>query len=276
MRLRSIPRADRLLGRFPHLTAFSAAELLLLALIAMQAARLVWIVVTPVGPVGDYKGATPLLPPGDSALADFDPFFRLAGGGAAVVTSLNLSLHGIREDRATGRGSAIIALPDGSQHSFGVGEEIMPGVTLAEVGFESVTIRRNGALEQVFLDQSGSVPPAAPVPGAPASNAVSAPTGPAPVPAQPSSAAPAAPPIRFQTRMNEGRVDGIIVAPGDDGGQAFRAAGFAPGDVIVSVNGQRISSPEQARALVQGSNGRATVLVDRAGRTVPIVVRLDL
>src|SRR5688572_20128375 len=134
MRLRSHPRGERLFRRFPRFTALSALELLLLALIAVQSARLVWTLVTPVGPVGDWRpGGALALPAGDSALSDFDPFFRLsAGGGPAVVTGLNLKLHGVREDRATGRGSAIIALPDGTQRSFGVGEEIMPGVRLAQ------------------------------------------------------------------------------------------------------------------------------------------------
>ena len=124
-------------------------------LIAVQAARLFWMLVSPVGPVGDWRPESRLAAPGDAALANFDPFFRLqAAGGPAVVTSLNLKLHGIREDRASGRGSAIIALPDGRQLSFAVGEEIMPGVILTAVAFDNVTISRNGAMEQIFLDQS--------------------------------------------------------------------------------------------------------------------------
>src|SRR5688572_21948232 len=162
MRLAINPRAARRLGRLPRPTAASAFELLLLALIAVQAARLVWILVTPVGPVGDWKGAAGLSLPDGSALADFDPFFRLSAGGPAVVTSLDLKLYGVREDRATGRGSAIIALPDGTQQSFAVGDQIMPGVTLAEVGFDNVTILRGGAAEQIFLDQSEPAEAAAP------------------------------------------------------------------------------------------------------------------
>src|SRR5688572_28966823 len=174
MRLRTHPRTERLFRRLPRFTALSALELLLLALIAVQAARLIWTVVTPVDPVGAWRPATAFaLPAGDSALADFDPFFRLSAAGApAVVTGLSLKLHVVREDRATGRGSAIIALPNGTQSSFAVGEEIMPGVTLAQVSFDSVTINRNGVPEQIFLDQSApaqnsaatAVPPPAPAP----------------------------------------------------------------------------------------------------------------
>ena len=148
-------RSIVLLRRLPRPTVYSAAELILLLLIAVQAARLFWILVAPIGPVGDWRTQSALAAPGDAVLGDFDPFFRIqAGSGPAVVTSLNLTLHGTREDRATGRGSAIIALPDGRQMSFMVGEEIMPGVRLTAVGFDNVTIDRQGTAEQIFLDQS--------------------------------------------------------------------------------------------------------------------------
>ena len=269
----------RLRGRLPRLTAFSALELLLLSLIAIQAARLFWIQVTPVGPVGDWKapGALAALPGAGSALTGFDPFFRLSGaGGPAVVTALDLKLFGVREDRATGRGSAIIALPDGSQQSFAVGDEIMPDVTLTEVAFDSVTISRGGTPEQIFLDQSS---PAETVGGAEAAPTATTAPAPAPAPGQtqppPAPAAPPTPgqPIQFQPRVSGGRVSGVVVSPGGDG-QAFRRAGFAPGDVIVSVNGQRVSSMEQARALMRQS-GDVNVVVDRGGRAVPMRVRLD-
>ncbi len=263
------PRTERLLARLPRPTVYSAAELALLTLIAIQAARLFWIVATPVGPVGDWKAVSALAMPADgAALAGFDPFFRLAGGaGPAVVTSLNLKLHGVREDRATGRGSAIIALPDGRQMSFAVGEEVVPGVVLTAVGFDNVTISRGGAPEQIFLDQS---PPAQNV-GGPETGAPPGPpgqAGSAPAPAQPGE------PINFQPRLAGGRVTGVIVSPGASA-DAFRAAGFVQGDVIVAVNGQRVSSMEQARALIGRTGGEVNVVVDRGGRAVPMRVRLN-
>ena len=171
MRLALDPRARRLLRRLPRTTVYSVLELILLSLLAMQCARLVWTLITPLGPVGDWKTEAALRPaqPTTSALlGSFDPFFRASPGAAAtpaVVTSLNMKLFGVREDRASGRGSAIIGVGDGQQRSFLVGEEIMPGVTLTAVGFDSVTVSRGGAPEQLFLDQS---PPATTVgPGAP-------------------------------------------------------------------------------------------------------------
>ena len=200
MRLALDPRARRLLRRLPRNTVYSAMELVLLSLLAVQCARLAWTLVTPLGPVGDWKAGSALRPvaPGSSAvLASFDPFFRLSGGGAtpAVVTSLNLKLFGVREDRASGRGSAIIGTPDGQQRSFAVGEEIMPGVTLTAVGYDNVTVSRS-------------------------------------------------------------------------------AAGLQPGDVVTSVNGQRITSAEQARGIAARlRGGEANVEVERGGRTVSLRVR---
>ena len=258
----------RLVVLLRRLTVYSATELLLLVLIAVQAARLIWTLTTPVGPVGDWKAMTAQMPRADGAvLAAFDPFFRLSAGGPVVVTALNLKLTGVTEDRATGRGSAIIQLPDGRQLSFAVGEEIMPGVTLAGVGFDNVTISRGGAQEQLFLDQSQP----APVAGAEASGTqpqVVTPQGPVAV------SAPVASGISFMPRFAGGAVNGVIVAPGNDGGRAFSAAGFQPGDVIVAVNGQRVTSLEQARAAL-GTGGAVSMMVERGGRGVLLQVRLN-
>ena len=247
----------------------------MLSLLAVQSARLVWTIVTPVDPIGEWRSASALRPalPGAAALlGSFDPFFRLSGeAGPMVVTSLNLKLFGVREDRASGRGSAIIGTPDGQQRSFAVGDEIVPGVRLVAVGFDSVTIDRGGVSEQLFLDQSepatvrrrararavrlASSPMIGAAPGAPRSSIATD--------------------VQFQPRLNGNQVSGVIVRP-QGSGDAFRAAGFAPGDVIVAVNGQRISSADQARALAGRFNGRGevTVTVDRDGRSLPLRVRL--
>jgi general secretion pathway protein C len=272
MRLALDPRARRLLRRVPHTTVYSVLELLLLSLLAIQAARLVWTIVTPVDPIGDWKASSalrPAMPVSRSLLEGFDPFFRLSGGNSPmVVTSLNLKLYGVREDRASGRGSAIVGTPDGQQRSFAVGEEIVPGVKLIAVGFDSVTIDRGGTPEQLFLDQSGAA-------------SVVAPAAPSASTTSPFMAAPPPPPgaptavgqFQFQPRSVGGRVTGFIVMPSGSG-DAFRTAGFAPGDVIVAVNGQRITSAEQGRALAsQIAASGATVEVDRGGRTVSLRLR---
>ena len=273
MRLALDPRARRLLRRVPRSTVFSAFELVLLSLLAVQSARLVWTIVTPVDPIGEWRTATALRPalPGAAALlGSFDPFFRLSGeAGPMVVTSLNLKLFGVREDRASGRGSAIIGTPDGQQRSFAVGDEIVPGVRLVAVTFDGVTIDRGGVSEQLFLDQSE---PATMV-GAPAT---ATPLGLPMIGAMPGAPRSSiATDVQFQPRLDGNQVNGVIVRP-QGSGDAFRAAGFAPGDVIVAVDGQRIASADQARALAGRFNGRGevTVTVDRDGRSLPLRVRL--
>jgi len=134
-------------------------EVVLIVFVAVQAARLFWIVVTPATPLGEIRKA----PQDLAANPDFDPFFRShAAPGAAVVTSLALKLFGTRVDEAMGGGSAIIETPDGIQSSFLVGEEIVPGVKLKSVSYDSATIDRGGANEQIFLDQSIAAPVAQP------------------------------------------------------------------------------------------------------------------
>jgi S1-C subfamily serine protease len=74
--------------------------------------------------------------------------------------------------------------------------------------------------------------------------------------------------------MAAGGVTGVMVTPGSDGGRALSAAGLQPGDVIVAVNGQRVTSLDQARAAM-GGGGTVSVMVERGGRAVPLVVRLN-
>ncbi|HEY0324574.1 MAG TPA: type II secretion system protein N [Allosphingosinicella sp.] len=206
------PRAERLLARLPRLTVYSAGELLLLVLVAVQAARLFWALLTPLGPVGEYRALSTAIPIQQSVgtLASFDPFFRQTAGAAATVTvtALDIRLYGTLEDRATGRGSAIIGTPDGRQMSYRVGEEIMPGVVLTAVAFDHVTVTRGGAPEQLFLDQSTA--PAGPAgPGVPTSpqNPMMTPPQPVPVVRVPPPAAPPPPAMQPSNTTQPMRVN---------------------------------------------------------------------
>ena len=163
------PRAERLLTRLRTVSVYSLAELLLIILIAIQCARLFWGVLTPLGPVGDYRALDRMAAAAAprQSLGAFDPFFRQAPGaqGPVTVTALDIRLYGISGNQATGGGSAIVSAGEGGeQRSVMVGEEIMPGVTLTAIGFDFITISRGGASEQLYLDQTpapapGTVPP---------------------------------------------------------------------------------------------------------------------
>ncbi len=275
-------RIQRMLRRLPHTRWFTVLEIILISVLAVQCARLFWAIATPVGPVGDWRGdaGVPALAAPDMVLLEtFDPFFRLEGNARVVVTDLDLSLFGIRMDQASGRGSAIIALPNGEQDSFSVGDEIIPGVTLEAVGFDFVSISRNGSSEQIFLDQSGS--PASASSQAPTPAARAAPSQPAvsrqanrPSTDRVTPSALAAG-TQISPRREGDRLTGIVLQPSGGSADALRAAGFEPGDVIVSINGERVQDMGQAVSFANNlGTGDRFVQVERDGETISFRARV--
>jgi general secretion pathway protein C len=256
------PRITRIWRNIPPKLPYQIVEFSLIALLAIGVARLIWIAVAPVGPVGSWKAASGSRAGGDDKLlTTFDPFFRGGGTtGPAVVTSLAIKLFGVRVDQAIGRGSAIIATPDGVQSSYAVGDEIMPGVKLKSVSFEGVTIDRGGVDEQVFLDQSVVAPLAQ--------------TGTAAVPvaAPPPVAGTAlANEIGFVPRTEKGQVTGFVVSP-KGAGTAFRAAGLQEGDVLTAINGQGIRAAEDVSNAMSATppSGVIMLSVERGGRAITL------
>ena len=268
MRLVMDGRARRLLRRVPVVNIYSAAELLLLAGLAWQGARLIWTVVTPVNPLGDWRPAAPVVAgiPAD-ALASFDPFFRLQGeAGPATVTSLQLTLFGTRIDEAQGGGSAIIAGPDGVQNSIAVGQEVAPGVKLYAVAFDHVTLDRGGALEDLFLDQSKPVQTVTP----------SVSGGSAPVAATPGGGVAVAQirqEIGFIPRIDAGRVSGLVVRS-QGTGALFRQAGLRDGDVVTSIAGRPIVDAGDLDRLAANFRGGGNIplLVERGNQTLTLAL----
>ena len=275
MQLKLDARARRILRRLPRVNVYSAAELLLLAGLAAQGARLAWIVLIPVGPLGDWRPAEIALPGSASdILAGFDPFFRLGGqqAGPATVTSLSLTLFGIRVDEVSGRGAAIVAGPDGVQKSVSVGEEIQPGVTLKAVAYDHITLDRGGVPEDLFLVQGDAVP-ASP-------QAIQPPPG--AVPGAPPSAAAVGVPIGqlrseigFIPRIDGGRVSGLVVRP-QGTGNVFRQAGLRDGDVVTSIGGRPVSGPgDLDRVAVDfAKGGNIPITVERGSSTLPLAIAI--
>ncbi|WP_156472270.1 type II secretion system protein N [Sphingorhabdus sp. M41] len=239
---------------------------ILAALLLVQATRLIWLVLTPLGPVGDYRANdVEILSPQSrlTLFSSFDPFFRTgAAQSANVVTSLQLTLFGIRMNEASGLGSAILSGPDGVQTNYGVGEEIMSGVTLDSVEFDHVIISRGGVLESLYLDQSipaqtvGTEDPVAPASLSLESNEIPGVASLAP-------------------RNDQGRVTGIVLSPLGDG-SLFKSAGFRNGDIIVSINGNPVGSASDIESLKSQvrPGARLSVEVERGADTVPVAVNL--
>lgn len=207
----------------------AAVQVLLALLLAFAAARLVWVLLAPVGPVGTPPTPTLAAKSDTAVFGRFDPFFQIPGdGGPAVVSDLAIDLYGTRVDNVSGRGSAIIGV-DGTQRSFLVGEEIMPGVTLHGVAFDSVTVSRGGSLEQLFLDQSVPARAVSPAPAAAAATTVQ-------VPLERVERE-----ITGELVRRGGEVEGLALKPVGSGG-LFNEIGLKAGDVLLSANGVRIDS----------------------------------
>ena len=271
MRLKMDARSRRLLRQLPAINVYSAMELLLLAGLAVQVARLLWVVVTPIGPVGDWRPAQPSVAgSARDILTGFDPFFRLSGGAQpAAVTALDLTLFGTRIDEASGRGSAIIAGADKLQRSIAIGEEIVPGVKLKSVAFDHVTIDRAGSDEDLYIDQSGVAPPMVPTPGSTVAVAV------------PVAGKPAAPlsqlrqDIGFSPRIDGGRISGLVVRS-QGSGILFRQAGLRDGDVVTSIGGRPVTGPQDIdRVATDFAGGGAIPLtVERGTTTLPLSITI--
>jgi general secretion pathway protein C len=289
MRLKLDARARRLLRRLPVVNVYSVAELALMAGLAVQGARLLWAIATPVGPLGDWRPAGVTVPGSPVALlTSFDPFFRLqqTAAGPATVTALQLTLFGIRLDEATGRGSAIVAGPDGVQQSVAVGDEIQPGVVLKAVAFDHITLDRGGAQEDLFLDQSGPTSPGSssggvPPGGGPPTERPTMPgrgmQGPPPPPgAAGGGGVPVAQlrqEIGFIPRLDGGRISGLTVRS-QGSGQLFRQAGLRDGDVVTSIAGRPVSGPGDFERIASdfSGGGNIPITVERGQNTLPLAI----
>ncbi len=290
MRLKLDARARRLLRRLPVVNVYSVAELALMAGLAVQSARLLWVLATPVGPLGDWRPAGVTVPGSPIALlTSFDPFFRLqqTAAGPATVTALQLTLFGIRLDEATGRGSAIVAGPDGVQQSVAVGDEIQPGVRLKAVAFDHITLDRGGAEEDLFLDQSGPTSSASSDTGSPVGNGPPADRpsmpgrgmeGPPPPPGAGARSVPVAQlrqEIGFIPRLDGGRISGLTVRS-QGSGRLFRQAGLRDGDVVTSIAGRPVSGPGDLDRIASdfSGGGNIPITVERGQNTLPLAITI--
>ena len=237
--------------------AYTLLKATILALLAVALTQLVWAIATPVGPFGDWRPAAPrtLSAEAQSAvLASVDPFFRSGSAGAsAAAAPTDLQLFGTRLGSDGIAGSAILGSPDGDQRSYVVGEDVSPGVKLAAVHFDHVDLDRGGVRQSLYMPD--------------ADTRTEAETG------QPSTSIADA--FDFKPRMSSGNVTGVIARPGRDK-VPFAASGLRQGDVIVAVNGARITSPIDVQQL-QGSiapGARLILTVERGAQTIPIPLNL--
>ena len=225
-----------------------AVELAIAVLILMQIVRLVLLFM---GPETGARAAEAETASDPGVLSRFDAFFHTGERSSlAEITqagSEQLRLFGVRAG-AGGGGSAILGLPDGTQLSVGVGEEIQPGLILRAVAEDHVTVARGTSVSRIDF---GEVPVgAASVPPPPTTPQVVAP------PRAPAAASEAAvvDPERLMAeaglrpRVQGLSVNGLTVTARGDSPQ-LAAAGLQAGDVILSVNGIALDGPSALNRL---------------------------
>jgi general secretion pathway protein C len=239
-----------------HLDPYILLKATLLAGLTVASTQLVWAIVTPVGPFGDWRPSAPraLSAEAQSAvLAAVDPFFRAGSTApASAAAPSDLQLFGTRLGSDGLPGSAILGSPEGEQRSYVVGEEVAPGVKLAAVHFDHVDLDRGGVRQSLYMPGSeGSSSPAAP------------------------SGASIADAFNLKPRMSGSTVTGVSVSPGSNK-VPFIASGLRQGDVIVAVNGARITSLIDVQQLEASlaPGARLILTVERGAQVLPIPLNL--
>lgn len=216
-------------------------------ILLIQVGRLVWLFLAP-APTVQMAEAAPAQPVDMGVLTRFDAFFRTGAAsslaGASGAEASQLRLFGVRAG-GEGGGSAIIGLADGRQLSVGVGEEVEPGLVLREVGPDFVTLGRGQSLSRLTFTETPTG--AAPPPPPPSTDQVVTPSPAA-------SAGAVVDPQRLMAqaslrpRIQGLGVNGFTVSSAGNASE-LRAAGLQAGDVILSVNGTALNSPQAIGAL---------------------------
>lgn len=254
-------------GRTGRLAAIVEATFWLL--LAFQAARLAWIFLEPVGPVGAAAPASiSAVAPAMPLAALQDPFYRSnsEAGHAASASLDGYRLHGVRI--SVHRSAAILG-HDGRQRAYRTGEAIAPGVVLATVAGDHVVLQTGQGTARLDLvaGAAGASPVARALPaGNPYADADRRQGG----SHEGGGVEPAQLMAQAGLRAHEG--GGYTLIPrGDD--TALRQAGLQAGDVLLAVDGQPLTA-ERLAELQQHLSGRtgATLSVRRDGvvRTVAI------
>lgn len=233
-------------------------EGVLVVLLAIQAARLLWAVITPVDPLGPLPGWTPAAEV--PALAGHDPF-RTGDDGADPATPglQDWRLFGLRS--GSDGGAAILANGSGPQRAYRPGDMLAPGLVLERIEAGHALFRDGGASIRLELPAQHGLPrrAASPPSTLPATSA----TG---------TAAAAVDPSRLLAGSglrHAGEGDGsagYTVMPQADGA-LLRQAGLRPGDVLLRVNGQPLAPGTFAEVAAElQRNPRARIEFRRDGQ----------
>lgn len=241
-------------------TLSGGAALVLAAVLAILAARLVWMLV-PVPEAAAWRpapaaAATPA--PGGERPVDLASLTRTPLFGRyeaasetaegdlhdAPDTRLSLTLMGVlASESASAR--ALIAASNGEEKPYAIGAQVIPDVELKAIFADRVVLSRKGALETLRLDKNAPsrATAARPEDTSPSSAAMASLTDiRSQVLADPTKAANY---LRVQPANVNGQLRGYRVYPGRER-DAFQQLGLRPGDLVTAVNGVELNDPQKA------------------------------
>lgn len=248
-----------------------AVEIALVLLLAVQAARLLWMLAVPPAPIGDPGTQAPAGTAMVSLRSFGDPFFRTASAHASRDAALGYRLFAVRG--APDGGSAILAAKDGVQAAYRVGDAVADGIVLQAVGADYAILRTGGGDHRLSLQAGAPMAAANASRARPATALPSARPAPASVSGDPVDARRLLSAAGLRPQMENGRVAGYaLIGRGDTA--RLRQAGFEPGDVLVAVNGRRLNAEVMAELERElASRDQAHITVQRNGGTQTITLR---
>lgn len=202
---------------------------------------------------------------------------------SAPETPLNLTLVGLLADDRENYSRALIAVQDGEEKGYAIGDDVTRGVTLQAIFPDRVILSRNGRLETLSLEKGkpggGAASYTPPLPQTGAESGV-----------EPSAAqqlarireeivqdpAKASEYVRVQPANVGGQLKGYRVYPGRDRG-IFTNAGLRPGDLVTSVNGVQLDDPAKALQLLGDLSqaGQLNLVIERGGQAQNISINLN-
>lgn len=263
--------------------------------------RLAWLLLPHAGTAASAPGAAPTTAPATApgSIAGWHLFGQTPPrpGSAGAASTLDLILRGTLAGQRPDDGYAVIA-DAGGERTFRVGEEVQPGVRLAEVRPDRVVLDRGGTRETLVLPRDRNLAPAdivRPTPGRSGSRPATA-TATAPSPAARSgpSTSPQASTdwqrtveqlrqnpaellrrVQVVPEFDGGRMTGVrLAAIGDT--ELLSRLGLRPGDVVTAVDGSPVDSFARGQQIVAGlAKARsARVSVLRDGRPTEVTVSL--
>lgn len=276
--------AQRWLARLPEI-----ANLVLVVLIALSAARLFWLV-WPTDQDDLVPAVTATSSNSSAQAVDVDTIASAHLFGEQKVTDdaaaqreiinapetrLNLTLTGIVSESNGRRSRALIKTGRREQDSFAVGDAITDGVKLHAIYANRVILDRSGRFETLTLE---SVKQAKSLAGVSVQRTQTVSSDLADdlgevrrkILANPANASRY---IRLQPERQNGNLVGYRIYPGADRG-LFEKAGLKPGELVTAVNGQPLNNPAASLKLLSNlaSASSASVTLERDGQQRTVTV----